>query len=182
MITKDELVTSQTSAKHRRHYKPSPVKEAQPSKTGSPTGGARPGSGRKPGTVQRRLIESAILDAKNSGLLPHEILLAVARGDPTIFGEVPSPLLRMDAAKAAAPYFAARLASMEVTGTMTHTTGFSVQQLQRLNEEFEALDVEPMASIEPLRQDELLVLPQPERYKMPVRLKNIHDDETNNDE
>jgi hypothetical protein len=79
----------------------------------SSRGGKRPNAGRKPG-APNRANQERIEAAKAAGLLPHEILLAVARGED-VFGSTPTTSERLDAAKAAAPYYAARLASVEVT-------------------------------------------------------------------
>ena len=57
-----------------------------------------------------------------SGDLPHEFLLKIMRGDMFYHdGEAVRPTIemRIDCAKAAAPYFAPRLAQVQVTETMT---------------------------------------------------------------
>lgn len=99
-----------------------------------PAGGAMPGAGRKRGsknTVSKRARD----EAAASGLLPHEWLLKVARGEPVmhkqwkitydkqsneigrelveieVYADFPT---RIDAAKAAAPYYAPRLATQQV--------------------------------------------------------------------
>jgi len=106
-------------------------------------GGARPGSGPKPtGTarITSKAREAASLQAKKDGrLLPHEILLRAANGESfkqkklhiIYYGRGPnkgqekyrewveedywpSVSEQIDAAKAAAPYFAPRLASQTV--------------------------------------------------------------------
>jgi hypothetical protein len=99
-------------------------------------GGQGRGGGRKLGSVNR-LAKDAIVAAKETGMLPHEWLLGVARGDSveqkrwkiqydketgeeisreliteTIYPEFP---VRMDAAKAAAPFYAPRLATQTVS-------------------------------------------------------------------
>lgn len=106
-------------------------------------GGPRPGSGRKPGSkakITKKTQEAAALEAKNNGhLLPHEILLKAANGEcfkqkkleityyktgankgheksrkwieEDYWPTVPE---QIDAAKAAAPYFAPRLATQTV--------------------------------------------------------------------
>lgn len=92
-------------------------------------GGARPGAGRKrrPSTRQS---QEAIARAAETGELPHEFLLRIARGEPIdqkvkgANGEIvmtqitPSFDDRRDAAKAAAPYFAAKLSNIEVVKGM----------------------------------------------------------------
>jgi hypothetical protein len=98
-------------------------------------GGPRPNSGRRPGS---KLLMSQLsqAEAKLAGILPHEWLLKVVRGDPIeqsytvdvldkkgqIIGQevmtktvYPDLQMRHDAAKAAAPYYAPRLATQMVT-------------------------------------------------------------------
>lgn len=77
-----------------------------------PSGGKRKGAGRPPGSATRRTREVADRAAA-SGLLPHEFLLRVVRGE-AIDGTVPSFADRLEAAKAAAPYFAPRLAAVDM--------------------------------------------------------------------
>lgn len=77
-------------------------------------GGKRPSAGRKPGAPNKRTADT-IAKAEATGLLPHEFLLAVTRGE-TIDGHTPTFDERKDAAKAAAPYFAPKLASLEHAG------------------------------------------------------------------
>ena len=79
-------------------------------------GGRRTGAGRKKGVPNKRTTEQRALMlkmAKQTGLLPHEILLAVAQGR-AIFGRISREdlLLRLDAASKAAPYYAPRLAAV----------------------------------------------------------------------
>lgn len=54
--------------------------------------------------------------AAASGMLPHEFLLAVTRGE-AVDGYVPSFAERLEAAKAAAPFYAPKLSAMEATLT-----------------------------------------------------------------
>ncbi len=77
-----------------------------------PRGGARAGAGRPMGAATQRTREIAD-KAAASGLLPHEFLLRVVRGE-AIDGTVPSFADRLEAAKAAAPYFAPKLSSVDV--------------------------------------------------------------------
>ncbi len=84
------------------------------------------GGGRKPGSIARVLAdriakpgqsirtvsESAILEARAKGELPHEFLARVARGEK-IDTYQPTVKERLDAACAAAPYFAPKLAQIE---------------------------------------------------------------------
>ena len=74
-------------------------------------GGKREGAGRKPGSVNR-ISRKVREDAAKTGELPHELLLRISRGE-TIDGHAPAFSERMDAAKAAAPYFAPKLAATE---------------------------------------------------------------------
>jgi hypothetical protein len=70
--------------------------------------------GRKRGTPNRRSAE-AIKKAAAAGMLPHEFLCAVARGEE-IDGHKPTFQERMTAARDAAPFYAARLTKNEHTG------------------------------------------------------------------
>jgi hypothetical protein len=82
-----------------------------------PRGGPRPGSGRKRGSRNKRTVE-AIAKARQTGLLPHEILLAIAQGRGVlVLGFNATMEQRMQAAEKAAPYYAPRLAAivMKVT-------------------------------------------------------------------
>lgn len=72
-------------------------------------GGARKGAGRKPGAATR-FNEQARAKAAEGGILPLDYLLAILRDD-TKPQEV-----RIDVAKAAAPYVHARLAAVEHSG------------------------------------------------------------------
>jgi hypothetical protein len=86
--------------------------------------------GRPPGALGK-LAREAIDNARNTGLLPHEILLDMARGNPQPIYEIdekgdlvtkgwhlPDHEQRRDAAKAAAPYYAPKISTVEVTGNM----------------------------------------------------------------
>lgn len=75
-----------------------------------PRGGARRSAGRPAGAATRKTRELAD-KAAVSGMLPHEILLAIARGE-VVGGHEPTFAERLDAAKSAAPYFAPRLAAV----------------------------------------------------------------------
>lgn len=77
-----------------------------------PKGGARQGAGRPPGAIAK-VTAKARQEAAKSGELPHEWLLRVMRNDE-IDGEKPVLAQRIDAAKAAAPYFAPRLAQSQI--------------------------------------------------------------------
>lgn len=85
-------------------------------------GGRRQGAGRPSGSTNKR-SRQLVDKAAASGLLPHQFLLAVARGEripmpaegDCVF-HTPTITERLDAAKAAAPYFAARLAAIEHSG------------------------------------------------------------------
>jgi hypothetical protein len=102
-------------------------------------GGPRPGSGRPKGSVTK-VTAKAREAAMETGLLPHEWLLKVSRGEgikhkrwvvkydakgneksrelveEEVYADFPT---RIDAAKAASPYYAPRLAvqTVSVTGT-----------------------------------------------------------------
>ncbi len=73
-------------------------------------GGRRSGSGRKRGSVNR-MTQRAREEASKTGELPHEFLLRVMRGNK-ISGHRPTFAERLDAAKAAAPFYAPRLAAI----------------------------------------------------------------------
>lgn len=66
------------------------------------------------GTPNRKNAER-IAAAEASGMLPHEFLLAVTRGE-SISEHRPTFEERLEAAKAAAPYYAPKLASVEQSG------------------------------------------------------------------
>lgn len=98
-------------------------------------GGAQPGSGRPKGAVSK-VTAKAKLAAMETGLLPHEWLLKVSRGEAIehkrwkiiydakgnekgreliteeVYADFPT---RIDAAKAASPYYAPRLAVQNVS-------------------------------------------------------------------
>lgn len=107
-------------------------------KSGNPDGGPggpRKGAGRPKGSINK-IAKANIEAAKEAGMLPHEWLLQIARGEPVeqkrwdikrdehgkeisrelvvdiIYPEFP---VRMDAAKAASPYYAPRLATQTVS-------------------------------------------------------------------
>ena len=124
---------------------------APPNKITTGNGGARHGAGRPKGSVQK-LTTQAREQAKEMGLLPHEWLLKITRGEPivqsrwvdvvdskgkitgreVITGLVyPDLQMRQDSAKAAAPYYAPRLATQVVTirGREDLLNSFTDQQL-----------------------------------------------------
>ncbi len=86
---------------------------------------AMPGAGRPKGSMSK-IAEETRERAQATGLLPHEILLSMARGEPqTVYtpgedGKVTEQLValsideRRDAAKAAAPYYAPKISTVEV--------------------------------------------------------------------
>lgn len=114
-------------------------------------GGARPGAGRKKGSLQKVTLE-AKLRAAEAGMLPHEWLLAVSRGDPVTqrvkrieydakgrvkkeewievehYADFPT---RLDCAKAAAPFYAPKLATQNVNigGSGTDRVSEALEQL-----------------------------------------------------
>lgn len=75
-------------------------------------GGARPGSGRKPGATNKRTAE-LVKAAEAGGIMPLDYMLSIMRNPEA------DKDMRMDAAKAAAPYLHAKLASIEVNGNIT---------------------------------------------------------------
>lgn len=75
-------------------------------------GGRRPGAGRKAGAATAKTREIANRALEN-GLTPLEYMLSVLRN------ESEQPEVRMDAAKASAPYIHPRLAAVEHSGEMT---------------------------------------------------------------
>lgn len=78
-------------------------------------GGARPNAGRKAG-ASTKLNEAARKEALATGISPLDYMLSILRdaGQP--------PLVRFEAAKAAAPYVHAKLASVEHKGELELTT------------------------------------------------------------
>lgn len=79
-------------------------------------GGARPGAGRKPNSVNR-LSREAVEKAKEGGLMPLDYLLDIMRD------EANERDLRMDAAKAAAPYVHPKLSAIEANVTAQVSLG-----------------------------------------------------------
>lgn len=74
-------------------------------------------TGRAPGRPRGALNKASREQrerAATSGMLPHEFLLAVTRGE-AIGGYVPSFAERLEAAKAAAPFFAPKLSAVEAS-------------------------------------------------------------------
>jgi len=97
-----------------------------PGKTNNPRG-------RPPG-ARNKLARSAVETASATGLLPHEILLSFARGEPQVHktvnpitGDVtehtiyPEPDMRLQAANMAAPYFAPKLAQVQHKGSIARS-------------------------------------------------------------
>lgn len=87
-------------------------------------GGKRDGAGRPKGAANR-MSQKAREAASAGGELPHEFLLRVARGGviretvvrdgvQTVEEREPTLAERMDAAKAAAPFYAPKMASVEM--------------------------------------------------------------------
>lgn len=118
---------------------PTPRKQL---KVASGQGGWRPGAGRKPNSTNRMSAE-AREKARLTGLLPHEILLSIARGEPQEEIDVEAetgrqttrlvPISverRLDAAKAAAPYYAPKISTVEViSGVGDHDLDQLITQL-----------------------------------------------------
>lgn len=86
-------------------------------------GGARPGAGRKPGGANL-MNREAREKAAEGGILPLDYLLQVMRDEDADKAQ------RMDAAKAAAPYVHARLASVEHSGEMTFRHEDALEHLE----------------------------------------------------
>lgn len=107
--------------------------------------------GRPPGKINK--FSAAVVEkASASGLLPHEILLSFARGEPQIHRVVnpvtkqveehtiyPDPEMRLTAANMAAPYFAPKLAQVQHKGVQKTADQVSDDELLRI-----ATDLEPM--------------------------------------
>ncbi len=103
-------------------------------------GGKREGAGRKIGSVSK-LDREARAKAQEGGLMPLEYLLSVMRD------ETQDPATRRDAAKAAAPYCHARLASTELSGP----NGGSVQLAARTTKILHIPDDMPLQQLEALQ-------------------------------
>lgn len=101
-----------------------PSVEKQSKALGGIKGGKRAGAGRKKGTPNKRTAETQ-RKAEESGVTPLEFLLKIMRQetsheDPKVM--VAREGLAFEAAKAAAPYVHARLASVELKGSLRVTT------------------------------------------------------------
>lgn len=138
--------------------KPKPKLRGKPkSKTKSVGDLSRSPTVKKPTAQQQELADYVIENARATGLLPHEILLKGARGEPFIVkrlvvtryksgkqkGEVkseewedykyyPSYNEQMDCAKAAAPYYAPKLQKQTVS-TDEKTTEALTQVMKELS-------------------------------------------------
>jgi hypothetical protein len=75
-------------------------------------GGKRPGAGRPKGAVAK-LTAATVARPKSTGELPHEFLLRVVRGE-SIDEQVLTLEQRIAAAVSVAPYFAPKLAAIEL--------------------------------------------------------------------
>ena len=80
------------------------------------TGGKRANSGRPKGALNRKTRER-VEAVEASGLTPLDYMLSVMRD------ETNAPLVRLDAAKSAAPYVHAKLSTIDakITGDLAHT-------------------------------------------------------------
>lgn len=85
-------------------------------------GGARPGAG-KPKGAASKLDKAAREKALQGGLSPLDYLLSIMRD---LSQDQPA---RMDAAKAAAPYVHAKLASVEISGDLKMTHEAALDEL-----------------------------------------------------
>lgn len=100
----------------------------------TPSSALAKNKGGRPEGSMNKLAREAREEAKRTGRLPHEILLDIARGDLIQhkridhntgeimqFPIVPTLEQRIDAAKAAAPYFAPKISTVEViSGVADH--------------------------------------------------------------
>src|SRR5271165_2144829 len=106
-------------------------------------GGRREGAGRKIGSISK-LDREARTKAQESGMMPLDYLLSIMRD------ETQDASVRRDAAKAAAPYCHARLASTEISGPnggavpvaaqttkVLDVSGLGVQELEVLSRALE---------------------------------------------
>ena len=82
-----------------------------------PRGGKREGAGRKKGTTKAKLNDDR-RRATLTGDLPHQFLLRIMRGE-CINGHKPDLQLRVDCAKAAAPYYAPKLSAVQVVENLS---------------------------------------------------------------
>ena len=102
------------------------MKSTKPNASGGNMGGKREGAGRPPGAINR-LAKEARDKAAATGVLPHEFLLMIVRGEPIFRIEIEPSTgkkihvleqydfeARRDAAKAAAPYYAPKISTVEV--------------------------------------------------------------------
>lgn len=101
------------------------MNSSRPIETSGNRGGRRANAGRKKESHNRLSME-AREKAQATGLLPHEILLSMARGEPQeVYVPLPDGTVkrslvqvdleqRRDAAKAAAPYYAPKISTVEV--------------------------------------------------------------------
>ena len=91
----------------------------------------------RPAGAMNKLSQEAVNLAKQTGKLPHEILLEIARGNPICVLRMEEGSLKpvyvmtdpaqvLDAAKAAAPYFAPKISTVEVIA------GVSDHELDRI--------------------------------------------------
>ena len=87
-------------------------------------GGSRPGAGRKPGAANK-MTQAAREAAAKGGMMPLDYLLSIMRDEANDLDT------RKDAAKAAAPYCHARLASIAHSGP---DGGSIVVQIMRFSE------------------------------------------------
>ena len=114
--------------------------KTKPINQGGNRGGYRPGGGRPPGAISK-MSREARDKAAATGVLPHEFLLMIVRGEPIFRIEIEPSTgkkisvleqydfeARKDAAKAAAPYYAPKISTVEVIN------GVSDNELDRIIE------------------------------------------------
>lgn len=85
-------------------------------------GGLRPGAGRKAGVPNKRTAEK-VAAVEASGLTPLDYMLSILRD------EMRAPEDRLDAAKAAAPYVHAKLASVEMKASIAMSHEEALKEL-----------------------------------------------------
>ena len=114
-------------------------------------GGSRPGAGRKSGAPNKASAKRAA-KASLDGALPHEMLLAIARGQK-VNGHEPTFEQQLEAMARAAPYYAPRFASkVEHTGAgggpiqFADLRGLTDAQIAALEPVLSALAVQSGAS------------------------------------
>jgi hypothetical protein len=117
------------------------------------SGGYRHGAGRKLGSVNAMSMR-AREEASNAGELPHEFLLRVSRGE-TIGVHEPTFSERVDAAKAAAPYFSPRFSAATLDASFTDNSASNPGEMT--DEELLAIIRNDVKDVREMTSDELEV-------------------------